>query len=107
MLLYADNSDYGDHLKIVLSTPSSLKIDTIYTFSSESERNFAQYHVDDPSPPLQYNTRNGSGWVRFSRLDSVASGTFEFTAYYDMKSSSRTDPDTVRITEGRFDISRN
>ncbi len=81
-------------------------MDSVYLFGDESDKMLAKYSLDNRIPPLEYFAQNGSGWVRFSRLDSIASGTFEFTAYYDQQSSNRAEPDTVRITEGRFDISR-
>ncbi len=102
-------SQYKEIIKLHMDEDSTKKVvvDSTYILSSESGQHHAFYQSHSPGViSLDYLTSNNSGWVRFSRLDSIASGTFAFTAYYDQRSSNRTEPDTVRITEGRFDISR-
>ena len=108
--IFASGTDkYKDIIKIRVNKDSSKNVQTniMYYFTDEYGQHFANYYSFPVGLiELDYVTRNRSGWIRFSRLDSVASGTFEFTAYYDQRSSSRKEPDTIRITEGRFDISR-
>lgn len=98
LLLYADESDLGDAIRISLDTPALIMPGTIYFFATGSnDPNYAQYYSDAANP--YFITKDGSGWIRFTRVDSaIAAGTFEFTAYFNN--------DSVRITEGRFDIAR-
>lgn len=95
VVIFADNINYHDEIKITINIPySSLIIDTPYYFTSETTNNYAQYFPSSAN----FITDNNSGWIRFARLDTeVAAGTFEFTAYHN--------GDSVKITEGRFDIS--
>ena len=73
------------------------------TFTT-STPTYGYYETSNPEPSGQYltNPRN-TGQVLITRFDSVAqiiSGTFEFTA----QKTSGEGPETVRVTDGRFDV---
>ncbi len=76
--------------------PDSAKVGVRYHFSkSEIVNPYASYYKGNGS--IVYMTDIQSGVIEFTRLDkSIAAGIFEFTAYYNN--------DSVKITEGRFDI---
>lgn len=95
VVIYADNSNYTDAVNISIIKGFGLVVDIPYYFASETSGNYAQYLPSSAN----FITGSNSGWIRFVRLDTeVAAGTFEFTAYHN--------DDSVKITEGRFDISR-
>lgn len=98
ILLYADEDALASELEIIINdSPSVIRRNTTYFFSTETSDHQARYFSDAANP--YFITRNGSGWIRFVRVDSaIAAGTFEFTAYFNN--------DSVKITEGRFDIAR-
>jgi hypothetical protein len=71
-----------------------------YTFSTEITNDYAQYYTGEGFANDTYKTKNGSGYMKFTRYDStVVAGTFEFTAYNPNGAK-------VEITEGFFDIKR-
>lgn len=65
---------------------------------------YGTYTTSNPEPTSRYLTSaTATGQVLITRFDSVAqvvSGTFEFTA----QKTSGDGPETVRITDGRFDL---
>ncbi|MBC6607817.1 hypothetical protein H8B13_13405 [Hymenobacter sp. BT188] len=65
---------------------------------------YANYSTSNPEPSAEYLTGpTATGQLTVTRLDSVAkiiSGTFEFTA----QKTSGEGPETVRLTNGRFDL---
>ena len=90
----------GLHLK---GSPDSLLPGYNYLFGGETNSNHANYtlYQSGTRSDLQYSTVAGSGWVRFSRVDTaVAAGTFAFTAYLNGQQGQ----DSIVITDGVFDI---
>jgi hypothetical protein len=72
--------------------------DTGYYILQESPANGAHYWAYSDSAACEYETNKlQPGILHITRLDNVIAGTFEMTFVNDKC-------DTVRITEGRFDI---
>lgn len=104
--IYISGNEDGnnDYIAIyLLIQPDSCKINTDYVFGSETNESFAKYTFKRPGQvTAECRTIAGSGWVRFSRLDTaVAAGTFALTAYMGGQQGA----DSVIINDGRFDIS--
>ena len=97
ILLSADEADLSDAVRISLFEPNTIVANSTYVFSTKTNSCYALYYSDEANP--YFITKNSSGWVRFTRIDSaIAAGTFEFIAYFEN--------DSVNVTEGRFDIAR-
>lgn len=95
IFLAGSKKEYNDFVSMTLPNLSLVTIDTTYRFSTETSEAHGDRYTGNNGTP--FRTKNGSGWVRFSRLDtSVAAGTFAFTGYRDGDSSV--------ITEGVFDL---
>jgi len=91
------NNESYEHIRMTIPViPDSAKIGVRYNFSkSELINPYASYYKGNGS--IVYMTNIQSGFIKFTRLDkNIAAGIFEFTAYYNN--------DSVKITEGRFDI---
>lgn len=92
----ADNSSYNDYMRILFYHLNNLSVGTTYYFTNDSI-SYATYLIGNGSQ--SYTT--GSGYVKFTRLDNmVAAGIFEYTAY-------SITGDSVKVTEGRFDVKSN
>jgi hypothetical protein len=100
--LTGTESGNNDHLAMYVKIPFNTGVTNYdYYFGGESNQSYADYNPKKPGGTLEYRTASGSGWVRFSRIDTaVASGTFAFTAYRNAQKGT----DSVMITDGRFDI---
>ncbi|HTM66541.1 MAG TPA: hypothetical protein VL093_09490 [Flavipsychrobacter sp.] len=93
----ADNSRYNDNIEIILPyIPDSVMVGVRYYFTeNEVASGYASYYVGNGS--LVYKTSNKSGFIQFNRLDeNIAAGVFEYIACHNN--------DSIKITEGRFDI---
>ncbi len=92
-----NESDYGDAVSMKIFTWNII-VGKEYKFSVNENKDFADYVLDGFGTENTYFTSDGSGFVKFSRYDSlVAAGTFAFTAY-SMGGKK------VEVTEGCFDI---
>ena len=102
----ASEADYKDAIGITVALPpDSVLPSLVYQLSQETGKSFSEYYKYQAGggPTLTYFTTAGSGWIKFSRVDTlVGSGTFAFTAYIDGQQGK----DSVVITEGVFDIAR-
>jgi hypothetical protein len=102
----AAEADYKDDLGItVFLSPDSVRREVTYELGGETSIGIGHYIIFQTGggPVLEYTTTVGSGWVRFSRVDTaVAAGTFALTAYIDGQQGK----DSVVFTEGVFDIAR-
>lgn len=105
IVISGDNDNMRNDLGIYIALPpTAVKTDTTYILSNEANRHISKYFLFKQPGTSEYITIMGSGWVRFSRVDTaVAAGTFAFTAYLNGQQGA----DSVVITDGRFDIPRN